>query len=103
MLINDPIAAIVIKLFYDGYKIQHHTFNSKSERAIKIDVGSQYDLLIVEIDYEMYVLYIDGDRENGFVFELHQLDNLPKNIEIYCKEYTNAMGIDYESNFKFKQ
>ena len=102
-MLNDSFATIAIKLFYDGYKIQQHLVNSKSERAIKIDVGSQYDLLIVEIDYEMYVLYIDGDRENGFVFELHQLENLPKNIEIYCKEYAKAMGIDYESNFKFKQ
>lgn len=102
-MLNDSFATIAIKLFYDGYKIQHHIVNSKSERAIKIDVGSQYDLLIVEIDYEMYVLYIDGDKENGFVFELHQLENLPKNIEIYCKEYAKAMEIDYESNFKFKQ
>ena len=102
-MLNDSFATIAIKLFYDGYKIQQHLVNSKSERAIKIDVGSQYDLLSVEIDYEMNVLYIDGDRENGFVFELHQLENLPKNIEIYCKEYAKAMGIDYESNFKFKQ
>ena len=102
-MLNDSFATIAIKLFYDGYKIQHHTFNSKSERVIKIDVGSQYDLLIIEIDYEMYVLYIDGDRENGFVFELRQLENLQRNIETYCKEYAKAMEIDYESVFKFKQ
>lgn len=102
MIINDSFATIAIKLFYDGYRIQH-IVNSKSERIIKIDTGSKYQLLIDEIDYEMYVLYIDGDRENGFVFELRQLENLQRNIETYCKEYAKAMEIDYESVFKFKQ
>ena len=102
-MLNDPIAQIALKLFYDGYRLQNRRVNSKSERSLQICTGSQYELLITEIDYEMFVLYIDGDRENGFVFELHQLENLERNIEVYCKAYAKAMEINYESVFKFKQ
>lgn len=103
MIINDPIGNVALKLFYEGYFIQNRMSNFKRERELQIGTGSKHKLLIAEIDYEMFVLYIDGDRENGFVFELHHLDDLPRNIEVYCNAYAKAMEIDYESVFKFKQ